>query len=219
MTTEKIESLADVGGLAQPDINLKSVLRNKIVPEFYHDVGYVSWRRKTATLALTAGVQSGSTTDLATDFDSMMDVSIHQAPPLKDTPLTYIGDDPVKIAKAEANTVQSKPTGWYLIRPSATTALRRMKFDAPSDAAYTVYYTYYSRVVFADDAAIVDMDGYIPTKFQWGLVEGLKAYLYGVRYGMGDQRYAAATQEFEQYKARAAENLELSRGAKPRFVA
>lgn len=214
MLTSKIETFADVGGIAQPDVDLKAVLRHKVVPEFLQLVGYPSWRRKTASIILKSdGTQAY---DLPDDFGSMKEAALSDS---YKPPLTYIGDDPAKLMAAEAAASErTKPSGYCLVRRATSELFKRIKFNCPPDQAYTCRFVYYNTAVFTDDTTAVDMDMYIPAHFQWGLIEGLKAYLYGVRRGIGDDRKADAENEFAKYVALASENPELSSGGKPRFV-
>ncbi len=217
MTTAEIESYADVGGIAQPDVNLKVVLRRKVVPEFMRRVEYPSWRRKNTSIALLAGTQEY---DLPDDFGSMKMLALNspESTEVKYTELTYVGDDPLKIMLAAGTVDAAKPTGYHFVRRTTSQLFKRVRFNCPPDLAYTCRLVYYNSVVFADDTNSVDLDKYIPDQFQWALVEGLKAYLYGVRRGLGDSRKQDADDEFDKFIALAAENQELSAQVRPKFV-
>lgn len=205
-----------MGGIAHADINLSIVLRRCIVPKFFELVGPVSWRRKVATVSLTAGDQDK---DLADDYGSMMEVALSDRPGI---PLTYIGDNPLKLMAAEVNTTRARPGAYYVTRRTGgetpTELFKRIKFDCPADQAYTVAYVYYSHVQFTDDTTDVNLDKYVPGQFQWTLVEGLKAYIYTVRSGLGDRRKAEADAEEMMRTILASQDRELSSGATPRYV-
>ena len=217
MTTAQIETYADIGGIAQPDVDLKIILRRKVVPEFLRRVGYPSWRRKNAAISLVASTQEY---DLPDDFGSMKSLSLNspQSSTVQYTELTYIGDDPMKVVLAAGTVTAAKPTGYYFVRRATTELFKRLRFNCPPDLAYTCRYVYNMNIVFADDTTSVEIDKYVPAEFQWGLVEGLKAYLYGVRRGLGDARKEDAETEFAKFIALAAENQELSAQVKPKFV-
>lgn len=212
MLTSLVEQYADIGGLSSPDINLKVLLRHNIVPAFLADVGYVSWRRVAATIAL---VQTDQSKDLPDDFWQMQSLVIS---PNFSVNLQYIGDDPEKVLAAEGNTTQAKPGSWYLVRRASTLLFKKIKFNSPSDAAYTVYYTYYSNVVFTDDTTDVELDKYIPNQFQWALIEGLKKEIMFLRFGIGDPRYIASEQNYQTWVQRATESPELAHRTRAAFV-
>lgn len=213
MTTVQIESYADLSQLSAPDIDLKIILRKKVVPDFYEDVGTPAWRRKTATLSLVAGDR---TKDLATDFLRMKEIGVL---PLV-SGLRYIGDDPQLIALAEVPQSPNTPTGYYLVPSTGppVVATRAIKFDVPAAGTCTVSYTYYSTVPFADLTTSVELDPYIPPHFQWTLVHGLERYLFARRYGQGDPRFKVADEEYGRAIRRASESLEMGANPTPRYV-
>jgi hypothetical protein len=213
MTTTQIETYADIGGISSPDINLKVLLRRNVVPAFLSDVGYVSWRRQHATLALS--VAGGKQYNLADDFWQMQSLTID---PDSSKSIQYIGDDPEKVMAAELNTTPGKPTGYYLVRRVTTLLFQAVKFNYPPDQDYTARYTYYSTVPFADDTTEVELDKYLPSQFQWALVEGLKKEILFLRFGIGDPRYVAAEQAHRMWIERASENPELARRNLAAFV-
>lgn len=207
MMSDQIESYANVGDIAGPDLNLKVLLRHNVVPMFLADVSYVSWRRKPGSVALVIGDKQKTLPD---DFWQMQVVSLN-------TDLTeglpYIGEDPQKLLAAEANTNAGKPGGYYLKpRPlSENGQLTSIVFDAPADTSYTAYFAYYTNIYFADDIAPVDFNKYIPAQFQWALVERLKAEIMVNRFGVADNRYLQANEAYQQWVARASQSPELAR--------
>ena len=212
MMTSLIEQYANIADLSSPDINLKVLLRHSVTPAFMADVGYVAWRRVLATLALT-GV-AGQGYDLPDDFWMMQVLTIDPS----DAPLQYIGDDPEKVLAAERNVTPGKPGAYYLVRRATTSVYKRIKFNATPDTNYTARYTYYSGVFFPDDTTDVEMDKFIPSQFQWALVEGLKREIMFIRFGHGDPRYVASEQQYGMWIERARENPELARRTAASFV-
>jgi hypothetical protein len=210
LLTSVIEQHADMGSISHPDLNIKALLRRNVVPGFFQDVGYVSWRRKQAAQALTVGIKQ---LDLPEDFGFMQRVAIDL-----DDPLEYIGEDPVKILAAEANVTAGVPRAYYLVHRPGTEVFKRLALDCPPSAADTLRYSYYTHVVFVDDLTDVEMDKYIPAQFQWVLVEGLKAQILWLRFGVGDPRYQAADAAYKVWVSRALENPELARRNQPVFV-
>lgn len=203
MLTSKIEQYASVGDIASPDIDLKVLLRRKVVPGFLHDVGFVAWRRPVATISLLPGQNAY---DLPDDFWMMQVLTID---PSADK-LKYVGDDPEKMIAASANVTPGRPDGYFITRRPTSLLYKRIQFNAPPDTGYTARFTYYTDIVFIDDTTDVEMDKYIPSQFQWGLVEGLNREIMRVRFGIGDPRYAAAEEQYGVFVERARENPELA---------
>jgi len=209
MTTATIAAAADTKGLAGSDMDLQVLLRRNVIPAFLEDVGYVSWRRQATTASVALGARYFA---LATaNFWHMKTVALATE---EETPLNYIGDDEVQVLKAEANTTNAKPTGYYM--KIHTDGTWRAYFDAPFDSARTVAYVYDTNILFADDTTVVNLDIYIPSQFQWALVEGLKAEIFYDRYGVGDDRYTAAKAKRDEWVQRARNSPELSRGSSRR---
>ncbi|HXI85277.1 MAG TPA: hypothetical protein VNL17_14445 [Verrucomicrobiae bacterium] len=235
MTTVDIETQADPDGLATTSLNLKFVLRHKVVPDFYSvpdssqaggmgGVGYVGWRRKSISQAITQGQQ---TFDLPDDFGTMKTISlgiasINNQLEFETHELSYIGDNPTLVMMAESATVQVQPTGWYLVWTSASgghpAGYRTVKFDAPSDAAYTCRAVYYNQINFADDTTSVDLNVYIPQPYQWALVCGLQRELYATRLSQGDDRYQRADSEYRRIINQARRNMEHTAQHKPKII-
>lgn len=212
MLTSNIEMYADIGGIASPDINLKVLLRRNVVPAYFQDVGYPSWRRRSASQVLLVG-DAGKQFDLPEDFGLMQSVAINPS-----QPLDYIGEDPEKVMAAEAATASGAPTGYYLVRRVTTQVFKRLALNCPPAAADVLRYSYYSHVAFPDDTTEIEMDKHVPAQFQWALVEGLKMQIMWVRFGIGDPRYVAAEQSYRMWVERAMENPELARRNNPIFV-
>lgn len=205
MTTADIETYADIGGLAGPDINLKVLLRHNVVPAFFTDVGYPSWRRVPTTLSTIISTKS---LDLPDDFGQMITVSIS---PDFSKPLQYIGEDPEKLLAAEGATVAAKPTGYYLTRRATSKVFKKIAFNCPCDQVYTIPYVYHMQPFFLDDTTSIDLDQFMPAQFQWSLVEGLKQQILFLRFGIGDPRYVTAEQSYKMWVERAMESPELAR--------
>lgn len=206
MTTADIEQRADPTGVATADINLKLELRYNVIPEFLEDVGYVSWRRKHVSKVLAAAANYVDVSDSTYSFAHMKQVFLASD---FDTPLSYIGEDPMEVLRAKANTTAGKPTGYYL--ESDGDDFQRVSFNCPAQQEYTVWMTLDLHIKFPDDTSSIDLDKYIPSQFQWGLVAGLRKTIYRERFGIGDERYQEADAEFEKWKARARKSSELAR--------
>jgi len=190
MTTQQIESMANREGLATYDFNVGMVLREQVIPMFFLDVdevvGKVYWRRRQDSLSVTAS-SSDRDYDLPATFDRMdgdfrMSTTSQNYPPL-----TYIGEDAEQVNRAEAASGQSRPTGFYFV-PSSTDGILAVRFNTYPDAAYTVRYQYYIKIVFTDHTASVDLKEYIPDQFHIVLMHGLRAAIMEDRFGIGDQR-------------------------------
>lgn len=213
MTTLDIETEANRDGAATGDLNLKTMLRLKVVPLFLEDVGYVGWRRVRETKPLPAAlnyVDIGSGTQR---FGHMREIYLTVDP---DTQLEFIGDDDRKVLKAKSNTVAARPAN-YFIEGSGST-FNRVSFDAPADQAYTVALVWDFHIEFPNMIDAVDLDPYIPREFQWALVDGLQREIFSRRFGQSDDRYMRADSEYQRGVAIARENSEKSRGSKPRYA-
>jgi len=217
MTTADAINNANDANLAYPDIDLGTLLRDKILFELFEDVPLeVSWRRKSGTINIVQGTYDYA---LPADFDFFKELSLD---PDNDLYLEYIGDQPDKMMASAANIAnafQQKPSGYYLYRVADPTygAVTHITFDSPPDAAYTARYLYFFSYKFLAQES-VELDLYIPPQFQWGIVEGLQREIYRRRFGVGDARYQSAASEFERYKARAANRPELANNNKAVFV-
>lgn len=212
MTAQQIETAADPSGLCQPDIDLQTVLRQKILPEFIESVGFVSWRRRVTSLTISA--VGGKSYDLPEDFGAMKAIAYDSA---LSVILNYIGDDPAEVMAAAAATTPAKPSSYYLGFQSGG-SFRRIFFNATPDATYVLYYVYYINLAPQNLAQDFDLDAWIPRQYQWAVVDGLKAYLYGERYGLGDRRAAGAKADYLAAIMRASSDLELSSGGMPKYA-
>lgn len=213
MTTLQIETQADPSSLALADLDLKLVLRQKVIYEFLHDIGYPSWARAFETKSLLANAQHVNVT--TNRFRQMRNVFI--APNYdEDDGLEYIGDDDGKVLAAMATTALQKPTAYYLGFDGSQ--FERIFFNSIADANYTVAFVYYKRIPFPDNSSTFDLDPYIPSDVQWPLVEGLRRYLYRERVGVEDRRFIDADQEYGRWISRLNENPEKSSGGKRKYV-
>jgi hypothetical protein len=201
MTTNDVVTEADRDGISTADMNLNSLLRQKVVPAFLYDIGYVSWRRKYSTHALSQG---STFIDIsADDVGHIRHVAI--APDTR-TPLRYIGEDDGLVLAAISNTAQAKPGGYFLRTDG--NHLKRLCFDAPADTAYTIAVAYDLQIKFPDLTTSVNLDQYMPRHCQWPLVEALRMEIYERRFGVGDSRYQRAEAEYAKWLGRITENKE-----------
>lgn len=214
MTTADIEEAADPSSqLATADINLKLLLRHSVIPDFYETVGYPWWRRKFDSVNLAAAGTYVDTT--AQDVGHIRTIKVGATL----DPVEYIGDQDDKVFAGMIATTAAKPQQyWKKITTSGGNPVTRIYFQAPSDAAYTVYIAYDSHILFVDDTTSVNLSLYIPFQFHWALVEMLKCELYERRFGDGDPRYQRAEAKAGRLIAQAMENLEGGRGQKPKFI-
>jgi hypothetical protein len=214
MTTAEIENFADLDGISTAELsgaNLKFVLRHKVVYEFFHDAGYPAWTRRHVARPLAAAAQFVDIDN--DDFRHMKKVALA---PDYDTGLPYFGDDESWIMAAKANTTAGKPTGYMLEFDGSL--FRRVFFNCPADTAYTVALVYDRMIPFPDDTSSVQLNPYIPADFQWGLVLGLRKQIYMTRFGIQDDRYMSAAQEYGEYIARIAESPNKSTGGRRSYV-
>ena len=204
MTTFEIESMANRGDVAR-DMNLGSVLRYQVIPEFLEDVKACAWRKKWATVTTVVGQRGYA---LAADMGELREV--HR---VGHGPLEYIGEDAEKVFAAEEADGEAGPTGYYLGRdPNAVDGrFRHLWLDAPADGAYTLRYAYYYVIPFADGVTPVDLAGWIPEQLHWALVEGLKREIYEDRFGLNDPRTMKAVSAFGDWKSRALANPEAAK--------
>lgn len=200
MTSEDTIRLANVGGIASPDLDLVELLRGKVLPEFLLDIRTPAWRRKAHTITLEVGTRRY---DLPNDCDAVAVIYADMA----GQPLAYIGEDERKILAAETATAGT-PCGYYVETPGAG-ARHGLVLDCPPDAAGTLYAMYSRAAWMEEDGPQVDLDQVMPRRFQWALVDGLKREIYLERFGQGDPKYQTAAQEFEKWKARAAMTREM----------
>lgn len=216
MNSDQIANLANLDGVAA-DLDLQLILRAQVLPEFLADVGDARWRRTNTTLALVVGTQKYNLPD---DFYKMIEVAIPNAGQayLQDADkLTYIGEDQNLVNKAEKNTVQYKPCGYYFVprEPNSTLSTydpshRAIRFDCPSDQAYTAYLVYVRGAYFADFQQQTDMNKWVPEMLQSGLVAGLRREIIDSRYGQGDSRWERADAKYQRCVVRARESKDHS---------
>lgn len=218
MTTAQIEAYADPTSAATGDFNearLKIELRHHIIPEFMEDVGYAAWRRKHETATLALGARYIDIPSVTFYFGHMKEVYVSPCFE-KGQELPYIGEEPNLVLAAKATTTTGKPTAFYMEQDGSR--YTRVGFNVVADAAYTIAYSFDLHVQFEDDDADVDLNIYIPTQFQWGLVEGLNREIRRVRMGIGDPQFQASAQEFERWKQRARKSPELAQRTRSKFA-
>lgn len=208
MTTAEIETLANPGGaiIGSSDLNLKTILRRKVIPQFESDVGECAWRRVFTTLSFAAGDREK---DLPTNFKKMLDgPSWYDADGLRWN-MSYLGENVAAVLESENSTTAAAPSGFYLVRPAtAPINLRRIRLNAITDRALTLQYGYISQIYFADLTTSVELDPFIPLDLQWALVEGLKIEVLADRMAIDDPRIAKAIADRQRYIDKAIEERE-----------
>lgn len=210
MTTAVIEGLANEEALiiGSADINLLIRLRRKVIPKFEMDVGECDWRRVDATISVAAADREY---DLPTNFGKMLGT-----PVTVDSTGTvaggfrYLGEDPIERSLAQQSTDTDEPSGFWLVNSSTSVVNKAIRFNIIPDAAYTIYYTYLRDIYFSDDTTSVELNQYIPLKFQWGLVEALKLEVFRGRLSVDDPRFTEAKEEYQRIVDHA---IELREGA------
>lgn len=205
MTTEDVESYADISGLASPDLNLKIILRREVVPMFLADVGAASWRRKSSTLTFVAGTKAY---DLATDVQRVLVMNTPDGDAVK-----YSGEHDAAYLTIMANTAdRGTPTDYCLVPKSAVTTFQyQANFYPIPYAAGTARYLYEWTIAWSDLSTKVELDPYIPAHYQWALVAGLQRRILFYRLGISDQRYVQANEDYNAWVSRAIENREGAR--------
>lgn len=200
MTTDEIINQANVGGLAGPDLDLSTILREKVLPEFLTDIRSLDWRRCMVDLPVAAG-------DRKADLPLNCEMVIEVYSDVNGDPLEYIGEDPRKVMAASSASVGT-PGGYLIEQPAESGARIGIALDCPTASALTLYCWYAQAVWLAEDGTNVDLDSRMPRRWHWALVEGLKREIYRERFGESDTRYSLAAREFEAWKARAAAKRE-----------
>lgn len=204
MTTAEIGGFANRGNVAR-DMDLATVLKYQVIPEFLQDVRVAAWRKRYMTVTTSAGVRAYSMTAA---FAEMREVWREGYGPLE-----YIGADEQKVLKAESAAAQEAPSAYYIGQSpsSSTSAHQFLVLSAPPDGVYSLRCCYLFRIPWGELASVVDLAPYIPEEYHWGLVEGVKREIYEDRFGLDDPRTVKAARAFEEWKQRALVNPELSK--------
>jgi len=219
MKTSQIEDLASSGNLPTADFKPGMVLRRMVIPEFFLDlenqIGRVHWLRKTWTQAIVAGTAQY---DMPTDFRKFETIRFFKSPGgVEDHDLEYIGEDPIKVLTALATTAAAKATGYWLERGTAP-AEWAIRLGAVPDQGYTLYGIYYRKIPFEDESLDVDLDPYIPSDYQAGLVKGLRREIAKDRFGAGDKRYAMEAAEYRDWVMKLERTKEAGQRVRPVFA-
>lgn len=202
MTVKELFLLADPSGQAKPDIDLRSLLANKIAPEFLHDIRGVSWRRKVYTFSTEIGLQHYA---MPPSFATCMSVRISGV----ERKLDHIGEDEQKIEAALDTTTQARPYQYWFERPSnEDIQTDQLWFNCPPDQVYSVHvwHRWMLPPALPDDFGL---DPYIPVWLQAGLAVGLEREIKKIRVGIGDPMFRYVDNEFTSWKARAGTQREL----------
>jgi hypothetical protein len=226
MDTETIASLANTDRVGD-GLDLQSILRNRVCPQVFKDVGDVRWLQKTTTLTIAADIRQK---DLPDDFFRMIKIVIPTAgtsPNNLDAEidgLTYIGEDDNAMMRAEYSLTPGKPTKYWIApregdaEQPGVGSYRAIRFNCLTDRDYTAIYTYKRGPVFADLESNVDMDTWMPGIHQDGLVRLLRAFILEDRIGNGDNRYALAMDRYNQWLTDIIGNPEQAKRNFAKFV-
>lgn len=203
MTTDQIETLANRRNLATPDFDIKSELRYNVIPHFLDEVGHTRWRRRTATVTTVIGTQDY---DLPADFFFMRRISPGANYPEPISQLEYVGENPERLTAAEQGTSNGNP-GEYQIVPDSDGNLKKLRLYPTPGIVTTFTYVYTNFVPFKNAEEDIDLGGYIPEQYHYGLVSGLRAEIYLDRYGEGDPRYPAELNKYADWIRKARKGL------------
>lgn len=208
MTTSDIANLANKGSLATAEFQIQTELRRNVVPRFLADVdaqhGKVQWRRNIWSFSTVA-----NTRQYAAPLDFGWSKRLVRGGTSQDHPpgdLTYIGEREDDVLAAELNhgVAIGTPSGYYFkfgvpqVDAVVATAVPRYQlfFDKTPNAVSPMVCLYQRLAYFADDAASVDLDLYIPPDKQYPLVLLLRAAIYEDRFGSGDERFVDAMADY-----------------------
>lgn len=200
MTTTVVASQANAGNLATSELDLQVLLRRQVIPKFFEDIDNVGgkpwWRKQLWTQAVAVGDRDYL---LPNDFNAFID-----DPKTSDgNTIGYRGEFDHDIITAEFalanNQTDSQPLGYYLLpdtEGTPTLAAPRLWLTSIPAAAFTMKGIYERTIYFANDSTEVELNPYIPPKYQYALVFALKELIAIDRYGAGDKR---ATLYKDQY--------------------
>jgi len=132
--------------------------------------------------------------------------------------LKYIGEDTNLVLQAEYATTATRPTAFYIVPRASGATLRAIKFQAPTDAAYTAYYVYLKSPVFADYTSSVDMGQWVPEMLQPALIKALRRAILLDRYGQNDKRFGVADAQYREWVQRATGMKDLAQRNFANFV-
>jgi len=203
MTTNDIERLANSGGQASPNFNIKEKLRGEVIPAFLLDLEEAmgrapAFRRKALTLNLTA---NDRTYDMPSDFGNFVeDLYIYDGT-TRVGRLPYRGEDPAYVIAGEGNTTPGPPSNFWL-RKKQDGPLWEAVITPLPDKSYTARGVYYWRIPFADMVEDVDLDFYIPPDWQGALIPGLKIHVYESRTSVKDPRVGLAISDYKNWIGR-----------------
>lgn len=218
MTTLQIETLASSGNLPTADFQTGMVLRRMVIPEFLLDlenqIGRVHWLRHTWELPVLAG---DSTYDLPADFDKFERIRYKlTAGGVEDWDLEYIGEHPNKILSALSSTSPGKAKGYWI--EAGEEVPWAIRLDSIPDQAYTLYGIYYRTIPFDDESTEINLDPYVPAKYQAGIVKGLRCAIAKERWGAGDRRYTVEQAEYRDWVMKLERTKEAGQRSAPVFA-
>lgn len=218
MTTSEIATLADPSNVALPGYPVQSVLRRKVIPEFFDRVGLVGWRRMTEVVTIA---QDSRYVDISASFRELRAVYYGT------NKLTFIGDSDYKMAQALQVTTAAPPGSYWLEfnnpgvynnnQVAGPLGPRKLVLGAPADAAYDLAVIGWRAPYFEDDTTDVNMNLYIPEQYLWGIVMGLRAEIYSDRNGIQDPTSMKATNDFNTYIMQAQALREVAIEATARY--
>lgn len=209
MTTGEIETHAMRGGHDSGDFDPHGELLYNVIPDFLDEIGDAVWLRRNSTITSVVGERD---VELPLDFWQIRKVGVPDNYAGSVSKLAYYGENAELDVDNETVTEQNPPTSFKLTNATIG-GIRTLRFNCPPDAEYVFPYSYLCQPVFLSGEDDVSLDSYIPVRFQWALVSGLRRALYEHRFGQGDQRWIAADREYARRidKARKWKNKDQSR--------
>lgn len=201
MTLSEIEIQANRGNIATGDFDMRTTLRQEIIPEFLDGVGDVKWRRKTSSITTVAGTRDYALPD---DFFRMTKIVPPYGNPLGATEdgLKYYGEDQDLILKYEQVTTNGQPEAFDIIQSSGG-AYKTLRFNCPADDAYVFPYIYQWSLAFKNFDEDLDLVTYFPEHFHHALVSGLRREIMLDRFGKDDPRFLVEDGKFNKAIQRA----------------
>lgn len=226
MTTTQIANLADFEQHGGVNFPIQEILREKIIPDYFNDVGQVGWRKSTDIIPVGPGARIVT---LPAAIGLIKNVFCDGRR------LVYIGDHEAAIEAALATKTPQQPSTYWveysqkqvtdgvegaipeLEREEGPVGQRDLKLGAPVDAICELQVTGWIDPWFVNYTAEVDMNAFMPRKLQFGLVEGLRYYIFRDRLGVGDPRSINARAEYDNYVQKGIDHRDVTVEETPRF--
>ena len=209
MTINDVITAAKSGGLPSSDLDLVSVTCLDVIPRFLNDVdvncGNVYWRKKVLTLNPVANDRE---LELPTDFDHLTVLAAVNGPRVLHV-FQPMEENDQEIVGTELNTTASSglPLSYRIVHSSAAvtgdepphTDLFSVRFSSAFTTSATLKGIYYLGVRSNPANPSLDLDAIVPRRYQWALVDSLKAEIFKDRYDVGDKRYSMQVAKYQAW--------------------